>query len=75
MSLKKSKISQVLTLLRYLVLVSIFVYNNFVDESTCALTSNGDIFVWGRNNDNLFSLGERRLNIIDPTRVRFINCV
>ncbi|CDW80694.1 hect e3 ubiquitin ligase [Stylonychia lemnae] len=42
------------------------------DESTCALTSNGDVFVWGRNKDNLFALGEKRLNIIEPTRVILI---
>lgn len=39
------------------------------DESSLALTINGDLFVWGKNKDNLFGLGNKRKVIWEPTRV------
>jgi alpha-tubulin suppressor-like RCC1 family protein len=41
-----------------------------IDESSVALTSNGDLYVWGRNTDNFMGLGKNRISIIEPTRVR-----
>jgi len=38
------------------------------DETSCALTSSGDLFVWGRNSDNVFGFSKRD-SIIEPTRV------
>lgn len=43
---------------------------NFLDEASGALTSNGDLYIWGRNKDNIFGLGEKRSYVIEPTRVR-----
>lgn len=43
--------------------------NIYLDESSCALTNNGDLFIWGRNKENLFGLGEQRAVVIEPTRV------
>jgi alpha-tubulin suppressor-like RCC1 family protein len=43
-----------------------------IDESSVALTSNGDLYVWGRNTDNFMGLGKNRISIIEPTRVRIL---
>ena len=40
-----------------------------LDEASAALTNSGDLFVWGRNLDNVMGLGCQRKTIIEPTRV------
>ena len=42
-----------------------------IDESSCALTINGDLYVWGRNKDNLLGLGQDNYIINEPSRVRW----
>ena len=41
-----------------------------IDEGSSALTSSGDLFLWGRNFDNIMGLGNENVNVREPTRVR-----
>ena len=48
---------------------------NVLDESSCALTINGDLYVWGRNKDNLLGLGQDNYIINEPSRVILKMCL
>jgi alpha-tubulin suppressor-like RCC1 family protein len=43
-----------------------------IDESSGALTVSGDLFIWGRNKDNLLGLGENKKRVLEPVRVSIL---
>lgn len=50
-------------------LYNLLILDLIIDESSGALTISGDLFLWGRNKDNLLGLGSEKKRVSEPIRV------